>query len=136
MMTRWKQIEELYYRTKDLDPQAQSAFPDRASGVDADLRREVESLLQAGHDAQSFLVTTAMNVAAKMIAEETPQTLIGKKISRYKIVERIGAGGMGVLYRAKDARLNRDVAIKVLPAHMSQNNEALMMHAGSTGLQI
>jgi serine/threonine protein kinase/Tol biopolymer transport system component len=58
-----------------------------------------------------------------MVANERPHSLTGKRISHYEIVEQIGAGGMGVVYRAKDSRLNRDVAIKILPAYFASDDQ-------------
>src|SRR4029453_4367205 len=120
---RWKQIEQIYHQAQQRDGQARRAFLDEACAGDAELRRQVESLLRADDHAESFLDTPAMNLAAQMIADE--QSLVGKRISRYEIVEQIGAGGMGEVYRARDTRLDREVAIKVLPANLSQNTEAM-----------
>ncbi|HSE38709.1 MAG TPA: serine/threonine-protein kinase, partial [Blastocatellia bacterium] len=122
---RWKHIEKIYQQAKQHDASARRAFLDEACSGDAELRRQVESLLKADNDAESFLDIPAMNLAAQMMADEKTPSLVGKRISRYEIVEQIGAGGMGEVYRAKDIRLNREVAIKVLPAHMSNNAEAM-----------
>ena len=122
---RWKQIEEIYHRAQQRDAPARSDFLDEACAGDVELRDQVESLFNSGNDADSFLNTPAMNPAARMIADEPTPSLAGKQISRYKIVEQIGAGGMGEVYRAIDVRLVREVAIKVLPASLSKNTEAV-----------
>ena len=62
-----------------------------------------------------FIEEPALEVAAKMMAHEKPESLIGQQLGSYQILSLLGAGGMGVVYKARDARLNRSVAIKVLP---------------------
>jgi Tol biopolymer transport system component len=121
---RWKEIEDIYHRAQQRDGRARQSFLDQACGGDEELRREVESLLRADGEAESFLDTPAIDLAVQMIAEKKMPSLVGKQISRYEIVEWIGAGGMGEVYRAKDIRLSRDVAIKVLPDHLSRSAEA------------
>ncbi|HEV8366927.1 MAG TPA: protein kinase [Pyrinomonadaceae bacterium] len=122
---RWKQIEGIYQNAQLCASNKRESFLDQACAGDEDLRREVESLLAADAQAQSFLGTPALNLAAKMIAVEESSSLEGKSIGRYQIGACIGAGGMGEVYRARDIRLNRNVAIKVLPANLSQNADAL-----------
>ena len=62
-----------------------------------------------------FIEEPAVEVAAKMMAQEKPESLIGQQLGSYRIVSLLGTGGMGVVYKARDPRLNRSVAIKVLP---------------------
>lgn len=120
---RWKEIEQIYQQAQQRDAPARLAFLDNACAGDAELRRQVESLLKADNDAESFLDTPALNLAAQMIADEQKPSLVGKQISHYKIIERVGAGGMGEVYRARDTRLGRDVAIKVLPSHFAADDQ-------------
>jgi serine/threonine-protein kinase len=80
---RWKEIEEIYHRAQQRDALARPDFLDQACAGDAELRRQVESLLKADGDAESFLDTPAMNLAAQMIADEQKPSLVGKRISRY-----------------------------------------------------
>ena len=122
---RWKKIEAIYHDALRYGVVERASFLDEVCSGDDALRREVESLLRADDKAQSFLGTPALNLAAQMVAEEQLSSLEGRSISRYRILTRIGAGGMGEVYRARDLRLNRNVAIKVLPTSLSQNPDAL-----------
>ena len=91
-----------------------------ASGGDADLCRQVELLLAKGEEAGSFLETPAMAVT-----ETATAAVVGRQFGPYRIVSPLGAGGMGELYRARDSKLHRDVAIKILPSEFARNPDRL-----------
>lgn len=123
---RWKQIGDLYYETSLLPEGEQSSFLEKACGGDWELRREVESLLASSEKAKTFLDSYPGDVVAGMIvAEDIARSMSGQKLGRYQLHSLIGSGGMGEVYRASDTRLEREVAVKILPAHLSTDREAL-----------
>ena len=117
---RWRRIKSLVADAATLGAEERARFLVAAISDEA-MRQEVEALL-AAHDKAGD-VFERPRVAASAFARvgigipvDTPHLVPGRRLGPYEIVETIGVGGMGEVYRARDARLDRDVAIKVLPA--------------------
>ena len=113
---RWQQIELLYHEALTRDEAERGAFLRDACVGDEALRREVESLLAYERDTDGFMATPAIEAMAAPIApHQAAMSLVGQRLGPYEIRSLLGAGGMGAVYRARDSRLGRDVAIKILP---------------------
>jgi len=130
---RWDELEDLFNAARDLSPLERESFLDKRS-LDADVRREVKELLSA-YDALATkgsdpfleeLDTSRASRLLEMQVDDSDTTLLspGDVVGRYRIVRLIGRGGMGVLYLALDPRLNRSVALKLLPSHSSVDSTA------------
>lgn len=121
---RWRQIERLYHEALEHPPGDRAAFLAEASAGDDELRREVESLLASEEQTGNFIESPPEDVIAGMIAEEQAHSILERTLGHYKIQSMLGAGGMGEVYRARDTRLDRDVAVKILPEHLAGSPEA------------
>jgi serine/threonine-protein kinase len=122
---RFQQVETIFQAALERDPTSRAAFLDGACLADAELRSEVESLLAAHDSAGSFIHAPAVEAAAELMADEHTDSLANQNFGQYKILSRIGAGGMGEVYLAQDTRLGRKVALKLLPDLYANDAERL-----------
>src|SRR6516162_5536227 len=120
---RWRRIEELYHSAREQEGSQRAAFLKEACAGDDALRREVESLLAQEKGVKGFLEAPASEAAAKLLVKDRGQSWVGRQLGSYQILSFLDAGGMGEVYRARDTRLNRVVAIKVLPTHLAEKPE-------------
>jgi eukaryotic-like serine/threonine-protein kinase len=116
---RWRQVTEVFHTALARTGSARVPYLDQACAGDPTLRAEVEGML-AGHAESARLSTVSVNAPTTM-----PQLEAGTMIGPYRIENLIGAGGMGQVYRARDTKLGRDVAVKVLPAPFISDPERL-----------
>jgi serine/threonine protein kinase len=124
----WEQVALLHRAALQRQEGRRAAFLRDACAGDEDLQREVESLLAYEGKAESFMEVPALEVMAKRLAEKQGLGMLqrsGTKLGPYEILAPLGAGGMGEVYRARDSKLNRDVALKILPAVFTNDAERM-----------
>ncbi len=119
---RWRRIEEICHDALERTPDRRAAFVRDACAGDEVLRGEVESLL--ANQSRADALGTGLGIRDSGLGMSTTE-LIGKQIGVYRIDSLLGAGGMGEVYRARDTKLGRDVAIKVLPGDFASDPERL-----------
>jgi tetratricopeptide (TPR) repeat protein/predicted Ser/Thr protein kinase len=129
MNERWEKLQWLYHAARELDGEPQSRFLDEACRSDPEMRRQIDVFLQQDREQSSFLNAPAVDLAAVL----RPMLEIGGRLSRYRIEALLGAGGMGVVYRAYDPTLERPLAIKVVqsPAQDERSHARLLEEARS-----
>src|SRR6266576_3480616 len=122
---RLQTIEEIFRAALDQEPAQVAKFLDTACEGDDVLRRKVEALLSSRERAASFMETSAVGLATKIIENGQADSLVGETIGHYRISESIGAGGMGEVYLATDVVAGRKAALKLLPARFTGDADRL-----------
>src|SRR5262245_6322562 len=129
----WTRIDRVLQSVLECPPDARDTFLKRVCAGDTTLESEVRSLLASYEQAGSFLEDPAIETAARALADDagslseagTGRLESGSRLGDYTILAPLGAGGMGEVYRARDARLRRDVAIKVLRSFVAADPDRL-----------
>ena len=122
---RWRQVADLYEAVVAREPAVRVAFLAEACRGDSHLRREVESLL--AHEHTRLIVDQEMLGVAAVVLEGMSRLQPGTPLGPYRVDAFIGAGGMGEVYRARDEKLNRDIALKVLPESLTQDPDLIAL---------
>ena len=121
---RWNQVDRLLDVALELSPDKRGAFLDQACAGDETLRKEVDALLISDEGARSFLEQPALDVAAKVLANKN-KAMSGQMVGHYKFISQVGSGGMGEVYLAKDTKLDRQVALKILPSGLAADRSRM-----------
>src|SRR5262245_45390088 len=122
---RYKEVGQLYRAALEVEPERRAAFLVEACSRDEALRQEVESLLRFATGSGGLMDQPALDIAAKAIAEDQPWFPVGQSLGHYRILSLLGKGGMGEVYCARDTKLDRTVALKLLPVELAANQERM-----------
>ena len=123
--SRWQRLEALYQEASAKPAADRLAFLAEVCADDEAMRRNVESLLKESDSDDGFLARPPLALPPHVVADLVPATMIGTSLGGYHLLALLGSGGMGEVYRARDARLGREVAIKILPSEFTSHPERL-----------
>jgi serine/threonine protein kinase len=122
---RYQQIDQIFQAALEHEPAKRAAFLDEACSGDETLRQEVESLITSDRGGLSFIDEPAFEMAAHLLASDEPELAVGEHVDRYEILSLLGSGGMGEVYLAHDEKLDRKIALKLLPFGFTTNQNRL-----------
>jgi serine/threonine protein kinase len=125
VMDHWTTVKRIHQSALDIDASERAAFVDESCGGDEALRHEVLELLTYAAEAETFLERPAVDVAPTPPDASLEATLVGRTISHYQVLSLLGAGGMGEVYLARDPRLDRTVALKILPGEFAADADRM-----------
>ena len=125
---RWQEVKDILHSALEVSPAERGSFLDKKCGADADLRREVEALIVAHAKAAERFESPAVEKLAAVFSNERADGIVGTSLGQYEVIEKLGAGGMGEVYLARDTRLDRKVALKLLPSFFTQHPDRLRPH--------
>ena len=125
VMDHWTTVKRIHQAALDVDRSERATFVDESCGGDEALRREVQSLLTYATEAESFLERPAVDIVPTPLGESHEPTLVGRTISHYQVLSLLGVGGMGEVYLARDPRLDRTVALKILPGELAADADRM-----------
>src|SRR5215470_18022930 len=114
---RWRQVDKIFHDLIDQTPEQRVSFLEQVCANDPSLKKEIEQLIEAYERSESFQGSTATAAAY--------ESLVGRSLGSYEVKGLLGCGGMGEVYLARDSKLKRDVAIKVLPADFVRDPERI-----------